>query len=178
MWIYFSRHWWCGWPPQKFQFNQRFTLSFQWWNIPCLYSQIIPIWFSGDLTDDKTKDETCSLNLSFLFCHVQNELGLTTGTDLGSELGLTAGTDLGSELGLTAGTDLGSELGRKMLQTQKRDHVSHSVMSESLWLHGLQPTRLHCPWDFPGKNTGVGCHSLLQGIFPTQRSNPRLPHCG
>ena len=68
----------------------------------------------------KPKDETCSLNLSFLFCHVQNELGLT------------AGTDLGSELGLTAGTDLGSELGRKMLQTQKRDHVSHSVMSESL----------------------------------------------
>ena len=37
--------------------------------------------------------------------------------------------------------------------------------------HGLQPTRLHCPWDFPGKNTGVGCHFFLQGIFPTQRSN-------
>ena len=30
--------------------------------------------------------------------------------------------------------------------------------------------------DFPGKNTGVGCHFLLQGIFPTQRSNPGLPH--
>ena len=31
--------------------------------------------------------------------------------------------------------------------------------------------------DLPGKNTGVGCHALLQGIFPTQRSNPGLPHC-
>ena len=31
--------------------------------------------------------------------------------------------------------------------------------------HGLQPTRLLCPWDSPGKNTGVGCHVLLQGIF-------------
>ena len=34
-----------------------------------------------------------------------------------------------------------------------------------------------CPWDSPGKNTGVDCHALLQGIFPTQESNPRLPHC-
>ena len=31
--------------------------------------------------------------------------------------------------------------------------------------------------DSPGKNTGVGCHALLQGIFPTQGSNPGLPHC-
>ena len=38
------------------------------------------------------------------------------------------------------------------------------------------PTRLLCPWDSPGKNTGVGCHFLLQGIFPTQGSNPGLPH--
>ena len=34
-----------------------------------------------------------------------------------------------------------------------------------------------CPWDFPGKNTGAGCHFLLQGIFPTQRSNLGLLHC-
>ena len=34
-----------------------------------------------------------------------------------------------------------------------------------------------CPWDFTGKNTGVGCHFLLQGIFPTQGLNPSLPHC-
>ena len=37
--------------------------------------------------------------------------------------------------------------------------------------------RLLCPRDFPGKNTGVGTHSLLQGIFLTQESNPGLPHC-
>ena len=41
------------------------------------------------------------------------------------------------------------------------------VVSDSLLLHGLQPTMLLCPWDFPGNNTGVGCHSLLQGIFLT-----------
>ena len=36
---------------------------------------------------------------------------------------------------------------------------------------GLQPSRLLCPWDFPDENTGMGCHFLLQGIFPTQGSN-------
>ena len=45
-----------------------------------------------------------------------------------------------------------------------------------LWPHGLYPARLLCPWDFPGKNIGVGCHFLLQGIFPTQGSNPCLLH--
>ena len=43
-----------------------------------------------------------------------------------------------------------------------------------LWPHGLYPARLLCPWDSPGKNTGVGSHSLLQGIFLTQGSNPGL----
>ena len=42
--------------------------------------------------------------------------------------------------------------------------------------HALQPTRLFCPWDFQGKNTGVGCHFLLQGTFPTQGSNLHLLH--
>ena len=55
--------------------------------------------------------------------------------------------------------------------------LSRSVVSDSLQPHGLYPTRLLCPWDSPGKNTGVGCHALLQGIFPTQGSNPGLPHC-
>ena len=45
-------------------------------------------------------------------------------------------------------------------------------MSES-----LQPHRLYSPWNSPGQNTGVGSCSLLQGIFPTQGSNPCLPHC-
>ena len=43
--------------------------------------------------------------------------------------------------------------------------------------HGLSPTRLLCPWDFPGKSTRVGCHFLLQRIFPTQGLNLGLPHC-
>ena len=53
-------------------------------------------------------------------------------------------------------------------------------MSNTLWPDGLQPARLLWAWDFPGKNTGVGCHFLLQGIFPAQGSNPhlsRLLHC-
>ena len=42
---------------------------------------------------------------------------------------------------------------------------------------GLQPARLLCPWDSPGKNTGVDCHSLLQNVFLIQGSNPSLLHC-
>ena len=53
---------------------------------------------------------------------------------------------------------------------------SCSVVSDSLWPHGLQPTKLLCPWDSPGKNAGVGCHFLLQAIFLTQGSNPGLLH--
>ena len=49
-----------------------------------------------------------------------------------------------------------------------------SVMSNSLQPHGLKPTKLLCPWDSPGKNTGVGCHFLFQGIFLTQGLNPHL----
>ena len=50
--------------------------------------------------------------------------------------------------------------------------LSHSVMSNSLQPHGL-----YSPWNSPGQNTGVGSLSLLQAIFPTQGSNPGLPHC-
>ena len=49
---------------------------------------------------------------------------------------------------------------------------SHSVVFSSLRLHGL-----YRPWNSPGQNTGVGSLSILQGIFPTQESNPGLPHC-
>ena len=52
--------------------------------------------------------------------------------------------------------------------------VSCSVVSDSLRPHGLEPTRLLCPWDSPGKNTGVVCYFLLQGIFPTRGLNPHL----
>ena len=47
-------------------------------------------------------------------------------------------------------------------------------MPDSFGLYGLQPARLPCPWDSPGKNTRVGCHALLQGIFLTQGSNSLL----
>ena len=65
----------------------------------------------------------------------------------------------------------------RILEPPKSESLSHSVMSTSLGPHGLQPTRFLCPWNSPGKNMGVGSCSLLQGIFPTQGSNPGLPHC-
>ena len=46
----------------------------------------------------------------------------------------------------------------------KKKWVSYTVVSDSLWFHGLQPFPLLCPWDSPGKNTGVGYHFLLQEI--------------
>ena len=52
--------------------------------------------------------------------------------------------------------------------------LRHSVMSRSLLPYGLQSARLLCPWDPPGKKTRADCHALLQGIFPTQGSNPCL----
>ena len=54
--------------------------------------------------------------------------------------------------------------------------LSHSSVLDSLQLHGLRPARLLCPWDFPDKTTGVGCHSLLQEIFLTQVSKLCLLH--
>ena len=56
--------------------------------------------------------------------------------------------------------------------------VCKSVGFNSSRPHRLQPTRLLCPWDSPGENIGLGCQSLLRGIFPTQGSNPGLPHAG
>ena len=44
----------------------------------------------------------------------------------------------------------------------------YSVISDSSQPHGLEPSRLLCPWNFPGKNTGVDCHLLFQGIFSAQ----------
>ena len=49
------------------------------------------------------------------------------------------------------------------------------VVSHSLWPHGLQSVRVLCPWDFPGKNTGVGSHILLQGNLPDPGTEPAFP---
>ena len=54
--------------------------------------------------------------------------------------------------------------------------LSRSEVSNSSWPHTQKPARLLCPWDFPGKNFGVGCHLLFQEIFPTQESNSCLLH--
>ena len=56
----------------------------------------------------------------------------------------------------------------------KSENVSRSPCPTLCDPHGLQPTRLLCPWNSPGQHTGVGCHSVRQGIFPTQGSNPNL----
>ena len=57
------------------------------------------------------------------------------------------------------------------------ESVSRSLVSDSLQPHGLKPTRLLCSWNSPCKDTGVGSHSLLQGIFLTQGLNLGLLHC-
>ena len=56
-------------------------------------------------------------------------------------------------------------------QQQQQQHAQSLQSCLTLRLHGLQPARLFCPWDSPGKNTRVGHHALLHGIFLTQGSN-------
>ena len=63
-------------------------------------------------------------------------------------------------------------IGTKSLILYPSHSESHSVVSDSLWPHGL-----HSPENSSGQNTGVGSHSLLHGIFPTQGSKPGLPNC-
>ena len=54
--------------------------------------------------------------------------------------------------------------------------LSRSFVSDSLQPHGLEPTRLLCPWDSPGKNTGVGGHALLPaGGLPNPGMEPGSP---
>ena len=57
-------------------------------------------------------------------------------------------------------------------KTVKVTHSLRLLVSNSLRPHGL-----YSPWSSPGQDAGVGSISLLQEIFPTQGSNPRLPHC-
>ena len=65
---------------------------------------------------------------------------------------------------------------KKSIAFSEKWKWSHSVVSDPLRPHGLQPTRLLPPWDSPGKSIGMGCHFLLQGIFLTQGLNPGLLH--
>ena len=80
-----------------------------------------------------------------------------------------------------------------LLRLKRDKNVSHLQAISSIW-RPLSPwgpldflstylgndsltTMLLCPWNFPGKSTRVGCHFLLQRIFPTQGSNPGLLYC-
>ena len=56
---------------------------------------------------------------------------------------------------------------------KESENESHSVVSDS-----LQPRRRYSPWNSPGQNTGVHTLSFLQGVFPTQGSNPGCLHAG
>ena len=75
----------------------------------------------------------------------------------------------------------------KIIQLRHADDKCHSQSRfqmhpypwkwKSLSHVSLRPLGLYSPWNFPGQNTGMSSLSLLQGIFPTQGSNPGLPHC-
>ena len=66
------------------------------------------------------------------------------------------------------------EVPKNMLCYAVLSRFSHGWLSDPM--DYIQPTRLLCPWDSPGNNTGVSCHTLFQGIFRTQGWNPRLLH--
>ena len=71
--------------------------------------------------------------------------------------------------------------GQGWTESQSGSRMIHAcACAQSLsrvWPHGLNAARLLCPRNSPGKNTGVGCHCLLQGIIPTQELNPGLLYC-
>ena len=91
--------------------------------------------------------------------------------------GSNGNTDIENRLLDTVEEEEAGMIWESIIETYTLVSVSCSVVPNSLRLHGLQPSRLLGPWDFPGKDTGVGWHFLLQGIFPTQGSNPGLLHC-
>ena len=70
-----------------------------------------------------------------------------------------------------------AELGFSWLEPGKWKESEVTPSCPTLRPHGLWPTRCLCPQDFPGSNTRMGCHFLLQGIFQTHRSNLGLLHC-
>ena len=78
------------------------------------------------------------------------------------------------------------DLKKKKTNTQRRGMMLtiHNLQERKEWspygkkkTRGPQPTMLLCPWNSPGKNTGMGSHSFLQGIFLNQGSNMALSHC-
>ena len=80
--------------------------------------------------------------------------------------------DVVGEVWYATDTEIDDDDRQNHTYTKWKERESRSVVSKSLWPHGLCS-----PWNSPGQNPGVGSCSLLQGIFPTQGSNPGLPHC-
>ena len=100
--------------------------------------------------------------------------GVTKGTGKGS-LRIPREFDFGGQWNLII--ELTQDWANRLLEGTNKTSCtprprSTSAVSDSS--QPLQPTKLLCPWDSSGKNTGVGCHFLLQGIFPTQGSNLHL----
>ena len=96
-------------------------------------------------------------------------------TDLGLRLSKELLTFYGGKHTQTSalGTkDIKRPCGWLLVSSAPKESKRHSVVPDSLQHHGL-----YRPWNSPGQNTGVGSLSLLQEIFPTQESNPGLPHC-
>ena len=100
------------------------------------------------------------------------ELGRLQSTGSQSQTGLSMQSHTLAALLPSSGQKSGMQL--NILQCPGCSHSVSRVWP--LQPHKLQPTRLHCPWYLLGKNTGVSCHFHLQGIFPTQGSNPHLLH--
>ena len=72
----------------------------------------------------------------------------------------------------SGGLDSITDLGTRSHENERVKSLSRARLFATPWT--VACTKLLHPWDFPGKSTGVGCHFLLQGIFPTQGSNPGL----
>ena len=109
----------------------------------------------------------CVFSLKFcLIMWFRNEVGVRKGRSPGATKQKCMDTPISVQSGLV------NSIACKAHRQVSMQSESHSVVSNSLQPHGLQLARFLCPWDSPGKNTAVGCHSLLQRIFLTQGVNP------
>ena len=88
-----------------------------------------------------------------------------------SEVSVSVTREVSRQRGIADPTALNGGFLNQGFQKQGEKNVCLSLSYVCLLQpHDLLPAGLFCPWDSPGKNTGVGCHSLLQGIFSTQGS--------
>ena len=154
------------------------VLGLHWWTRPAAGPSVL--WVKQVWRGGKRRKGGTYYHLGKTLCLCEKRLLLTWGTS--SNWKATSCERPGSplSLALVPGLHPGSYEEPASFSTSKMvclpnrsESESRSAVSDSLQPHGL-----YSPWNSPGQNTGVGCHSLLQGIFPTQESNPGLPHCG